>query len=140
MPVLVDDAGLVQPQELEIGIPGHTQRGPQPKQQHAAAVVQQLCALLHRVGCQQTLGIGQGLDILLGHLLDDLVDAVPGGQLLLGVAACLSQGGQFSHQSTAQLLVSLKAHRPADPHHAGRGREGPLGQLPDREQGGFLGI
>ena len=77
VPVLVDDAGLVQPEELEVGVPGHAQGGPQPEQQDAAAGVQQVGALLHRLGGQQPLGVGKGLDVLTGHLLDDLVDAVP---------------------------------------------------------------
>ena len=119
---------------------GHQQAGPQPEQQHAAAAVQQMGAGLHHLGREQTLAVGQGLDVLAGDLVHHLPRAVVGGQLGFGVAAAVAQGGQLGHQGAAQLLVPLEAHRPADPHHAGRAGEGALRQLADGEQGGFLGV
>ena len=76
----------------------------------------------------------------MGDLVNDLLDAILRGDLLFRVAAPLSQSSKLQDQGMTQVLISLKADRPADPQYAGRGGEGAGGQLPHGEFSGLLGI
>ena len=89
---------------------------------------------------KQPLGVQQALDVLVGHLVHDLLQAVLRGDILFPVAAVLPKGGKLQRQGVAQLLVALKADDPADAHHAGRGREGAPRQIPDGKGGGLVRV
>ena len=119
---------------------GYKQGRTQTKQQNAPAPVQQMGAFLYGLGGEQQLRVGQRLNVFAGDLVYDLPHTVGGGQLRLGMAALVAQGGQLAHQGAAELLVAVEPHRPADPHHAGRRGKSVLGQLADGEQGGFFGV
>ena len=138
--VLVDHAGLVQPQKFQVGVLCHAQRGADAEQQHRAGVGDQLHTLLQLVQQQQPLGVQQALDVLVGHLFHDLLQTVLRGDILFPVAAVLPKGGKLQRQGVAQLLVALKADHPADAHHAGRGGEGAPRQIPDGKGGGLVRV
>ncbi len=137
VPVLVDDTGLAQTQKFQICILGDTQRGAKPEQVDGAAVDHQLHTALQLIQQQKALGIPQALDVLLGHLVHDLLQAVLRSDVPLLMAAVLAQCGKLERQRMAQLLVALKPHRAADTHHAGRRRKGRFRQLPNGHHGGF---
>ena len=138
--VLVDHAGFVQPQKFQVGVLCHAQRRADAEQQHRAGVGDQLYALLQLVQQQQPLGVQQALDVLVSHLLHDLLQAVLWGDVLFPVAAVLAKGGKLQRQGVAQLLVALKANHPADAHHAGRGGKGAPRQLPNGKGGGLVRV
>ena len=138
--VLVDHAGLVQPQKFQVGVFCHAQRGADAEQQHRAGVGDQRHALLQLVQQKQPLGVQQALDVLVGHLVHDLLQTVLRGDVLFPVAAVLAKGGKLQRQGVAQFLVALKADDPADAHHAGRGGEGAPRQIPDGEGGGLVRV
>ena len=84
--------------------------------------------------------VQQALDVLVSHLLHDLLQAVLWGDVLFPVAAVLAKGGKLQRQGVAQLLVALKANHPADAHHAGRGGKGAPRQLPNGKGGGLVRV
>ena len=53
---------------------------------------------------KQPLGVQQALDVLVGHLVHDLLQAVLRGDVLFPVAAVLPQGGKLQRQGVAQFF------------------------------------
>ena len=137
-PVVIDDAGLAQAQELQIGVPGGIERRAQPEQQHRPGACQALHAGVQRFGVQQVFTVLQGEDIFLGDLFHDVLHAV-GGENLLGGLPRMAEAPHrhLAGDGLAKLLVAGKADALAHADDGGGGGKGLFRQLVDAQAHGL---
>ena len=137
MPVVVDLAGLVQPEELQIQVPGGLQGSAQAEQQHRPGVPQQVHTGLKNIGVDEAFGILQRHDVLVGDLIHDVVQAVGLGDLLASLLLVEPAHRYLTGHRLAELLVPREADALAHPDHGGRRGEGLFRQLVDGQAHGL---
>ena len=137
-PVIVDDAGLVQPEEFQIGVPRGIQGRTLAEEQHCPGVLQQLHAGVQRFCVQQVFAVLQGEDVLVGDLFHNVLHGI-GGRYFPGGLARLAEAPHrhLAGNSLTEFLVAGKADALAHADDGGGGGEGFFRQLVDAQPHGL---
>ena len=138
MPVLVNDAHLVQPEEFQVGILGCAEGRADAEQVDYPGFPDQLHTAADDLDIHQRLGILQSDNIPVGHFFDNLLQGISAGNGALLVDLCLGPNCQLRRDCPAKIPVAGKANMAAQTHNGGGRRKRFLRQIVNAQLGNQL--